>query len=374
MELVQIKTLLNDLLTKTGAECGAVDDFSWQDTGTAISALTADAFKTFNEKFALGVVKTYFETRRWSKSLDIMTDAQTYEGIKQYVKAGLLEADDVSIVALVDGRDYTDGVYKELDAKAKIYTKDFGYRMKYSVPNEDLKFMFSSEASVRGYVALIEATVANSMNKLKWNTQLSTLVGLIVRALSATTPKKIPVLTKYNSLFSKSLTKDDCFNDVDFKRWLIETVANMRSYITDINTKYNNEGVESFTPKEDTRVTLLTAVHNSLRNISTFEMIGTDLTLGEYNTVNSWQSTGTGLLPSLDDISEIVDNSDATNPVTYDGVIGVIYDKYSLGMTMKCQKVTSQYIGGGDFTQFYPHVIGQSFINEFNNAIVLTLE
>lgn len=374
MELVQIKTLLNDLLTETGRECGAVDDFSWQDTGTAIANLTADAFKTFNEKFALGVVKTYFETRRWKKSLDIMTDSQTYEGLKQYVKAGLLEADDISIVALQDGHDYTDGVYKELDTKAKIYTKDFGYRIKYSVPTEQLKFLFSNEESCVGYVSLIEATVANSVNKLKWNVQLSTLVGLIVRALSAGTAKKVPVLTLYNTQFSKNLTEDTAFGDVDFKRWLIEQVANLRSYITDINTKYNNEAVESFTPAEDTRVTLLTAVHNAIRNVSTFEMIGTDLTIGEYNTVNAWQSTGSGLLPSLETVSTIVDNGDATNPVTYGGVLGVIYDKYSCGLTMKCQKVTSQYIGAGDFTQFYNHIVGQSFINEFNNAIVLTLE
>ena len=374
MELVQIKTLLNDLMTTTGAECGSVDDFSWVDLGTAVESMTADQFKSFNEKFALGVVKTFFDTRRWTKTLDIMTDAQTYEGIKQYVKAGILDADDVSIVALVDGRDYTDGVYKDLDTKAKIYTKDFAYRIKYSIPNEELKFMFSTEDSVKGYVALIESTVSNTMNKLKWNTQLSTLTGLIVRCLAAGTAKKIPTVTTYNSLFSKNLTADTALNDIDFKRWLIEQVANLRSYIMDISPKYNNEGVESFTPREDTRVTLLTAVHNALRNVSTFEMIGTDLTIGEYNTVNAWQSTGSGLLPSIADVSEIVDNTDPLNPVTYDGVIGVIYDRYSLGMTMKCKKVTSNFIAGGDFTQFYDHVVGQSFINEYNNAIVLTLE
>lgn len=70
MELVQIKTLLNDLLATPGEETGSVDDFSWVDTGKLIADMTADDFKAFNEKFALGVIKTYFDTRRWSKTLD----------------------------------------------------------------------------------------------------------------------------------------------------------------------------------------------------------------------------------------------------------------------------------------------------------------
>lgn len=373
MELVQIKTLLNDLLTTPGEECGSVDDFSWIDTGKLIADMSADDFKSFNEKFALGVIKTYFDTRRWTKNLDIMTDSQTYEGIKQYVKASLLSADDVSIVSLVDGRDYNDRVYRDLDTKTKIYTKDYGYRFSWSVPQTELQFMFSNAESASGYTSLIESTVANSWDKVKWNTQLSTLVGLIVRCLANSTAKKVPLVTTYNTLFSKSLTSATCMNDVDFKRWFIEQVANLRAYIMDISTKYNNEGVQSFTPFEDTRVTLLTSIHNALRNISTFEMIGTDLTIGEYNTVNAWQSTGTGILPALATVSQIVDDS-GDSTVTYDNVVGIIYDKFSCGMTLKCSKVTSDYVAGGDFTNFFSHFIGQSFINEFNNAIVLTLE
>lgn len=372
MELVQIKTLLNDLLSD-GKECGSVDDFSWIDTGTALADMTADDFKTFNEKFALGVVKTYFETRKWSKTLNIMTDAQEYEGVKQYVKAGLLEADDISIVSLVDGQDYNDRTYKDLNTNVKLYTKDYGYTFKWCVPQEDLRYMFSNAESAKGYTTLIESTVSNSINKVQWNIQLSTLAGVIVRCMSNATPKRIQLVTTYNTLTGESLTTADAMLDVKFKRWFIEQIANLRAYIMDINAKYNNEGVESFTPFEDTRVTLLTAIHNALRNVSTFEMIGTDLTIGEYNTVNAWQSTGTALLPSLATLSTIVDDS-GDSPVTYENVVGLIYDRYTCGMTMKTKKVTSDYVPNGDFTKFFAHTIGQSFINEFNNAIVLTLD
>lgn len=373
MELVQIKTLVNDLLATPGEETGSVDDFSWEDVGTTLENMTADDFKSFNEKFALGVIKTYFDTRRWSKTLDIMTDSQTYEGIKQYVKATLLDADDVSIVSLVNGRDYNDRVYRDLDTKTKIYTKDYGYRFTWSVPQTELHFMFSNAESASGYTSLIESTVANSWDRVKWNTQLSTVVGLIVRCLSNSTAKVVPLVTLYNQATGENLTPGPtAMKDVNFKRWFIEQVANLRSYIMDISTKYNNEGAQSFTPYEDTRVTLLTAIHNSLRNISTFEMIGSDLTLGTYNTVNNWQSTGTALLPSLATVSQIVDRS-GDSPVTYSNIVGVIYDTYSCGMTLKCQKVTSDYVAGGDFTNFFSHFIGQSFINEFNNAVVLTL-
>lgn len=373
MELVQIATLLQDLGADPGRECGSVDDYTWQDVGTSVETMTTDMFKSFGEKFAMGVIKTFFETRQWSKRFDMLYDSQEYEGIKQYVKASLIEPTDATIINLVNGRDYTDGVYRDLKTNAKIYTKDLGYAFDWSVPNVDLRFMFSNAESVAGYEALINATVSNSINKNMWNVELSTICGVIVRCLNSASPKVVHLVTQYNTETGESLTSANCMKSVDFKRWFIEQIANLRSLITDWSDKYNNDGVESFTPPEDTRVTLLTQLHNALRNISTFEMIGTDLTLGKYNTVNAWQSATSKLLPTIADVSTIVDNS-GDDPVTYSNIAGVIYDKYTCGYTLKCNKVTSGYVYKGDFTNFQATTIGQAFINEFNNAIVLALD
>ena len=73
--------------------------------------MTADQFKNYTNAFALGVIRNEFDHRRFQKSLDISTDAQEYAGIKQYIKAGFLQSEDVSPVALQNGTDYNDRVY-----------------------------------------------------------------------------------------------------------------------------------------------------------------------------------------------------------------------------------------------------------------------
>ena len=340
MTLTQIKTLINATLSAVGQESGALDDFSWVDVGTTIANLSANDFKTFLQKFALGVVKTEFDTRVWERNLDIFTDFQTYEGIKQYVKAQPLTADDVTMIALVDGVDYNDRVYKDLTTDTVLYTKDFGYQFSWCTPGEDLRYLFSNEESVVGYVGLINATVSTSFNRAKYNVQLSLVDKMITEAAGA-----------------------GCR----------ETIANLREYMMDLTSKYNANAVESFTPYEDTRVTLLTQFAHGLQNVPAYGDLGDKLAIGDYSTVNMWQASGASILPDFATAGSITDTG-VTPSYTLQNIAGVLYDRYTVGATLKTdKKITSDYVPAGDFTKFFGAMAGQGFVNKNNNAIVLTL-
>lgn len=372
MTLTQIKTLINSTLSTVGQESGSLDDFSWVDTGTAIANLSAADFKTFLQKFALGVIKTEFDTRVWEHTLDIFTDWQTYEGIKQYIKAAPLTADDVTMIALVGGVDYNDRVYKDLTTATTLYTKDFGYQFSWCVPQEELKYLFMDESSVVNYVGLINATVSTSFNRAKWNTQLSLLSKLAVDSVSA--GKNVDLVTEFNSTHTNTVTTANCMESDEFKRWCRETIANLREYLLDITSKYNGNAVESFTPYEDTRVTLLTQFAHALQNVPAYGDLGDRLAIGNYSTLNMWQASGASLLPDIATAGAITDLNGGGTPITATNVVGMLYDKYSVGLTLKTdKKVTSDYVPAGDFTKFFGAMAGQGFINMNNNAIVLTL-
>ena len=373
MTLAQIKNLINSCLGTTGQESGSLDDFSWVDTGTAIANLSAADFKTFLQKFALGVVKTDFDTRVWEYTLDLFTDWQTYEGIKQYIKAAPLTADDVTMMALVGGVDYDDRVYKDLTTSTTLYTKDFGYQFSWCVPQEELKYLFSDEESVVNYVGLINATVSTSFNRAKWNTQLSIIAKVAVDAVAAS--KKIDLATAYNNTHSTPVTVGEAaLESDDFKRWSRETIANLRRFMMDITSKYNSNAAESFTPYEDTRVTLLTQFANSLQNVPAWGDLGDKLAIGKYSTVNMWQASGSAILPTIATTGAISDANGGGTPITATNVVGLLYDRYTCGCTLKTdKKITSDYVPKGDFTKFFGAMAGQAFINNNNNAIVLTL-
>lgn len=373
MTLTQVKTLINNSLTTAGKEVGGFEDMSWVDIGTAIGDLTADQFKTYLEDFALGVIKSEFDTRVWKKTLDITTDYQTYQGIKQYVKSGFLNTEDVSIVALVNGQDYNDRKYKKTPMDKILVTEDIGFQVSWSVPQQEAKMLFSSEEGAMGYVSQIEASVANTYNRAKWNLQLSLLNKLAISAY--TDSRALNLVTLYNATHTAQVTDTKCMESSDFKNWCKESIANVKSYMSDISKKYNDGQLLTFTPEENIKCTLLTSFSNSLKNITTYNGIGEGaLSLGDYKTVNAWQDNGSSaLLPPVSTTGTIVDRSNPDNVVTASNVVGIIYDDYCLGMTIKAEKVTSDYVPKGDFTNFFSNFVGQEFLNTRNNAIVLTL-
>ena len=374
MQIAQIKALINATLATMGHEVGSVDDFSWEDTGKTLAQMSASDYNTYLNKFALGVIRTEFDSRIWERTLDIMTDTQTYNGIKQYIKAAPLTADDVSIVALVNGVDYNDRIYKDLAVDNVLFTKDFGFQFSWCVPQAELAMLFSSEETASNYVTLINATVATSFNRAKWVTQLSLLVGLIVQA--NTNGQVVHLLTEYNAGHTPTIsTAAEAMTSEDFKRWCLETVANLGEYVRDISKKYNDGQILTFSSSDDMRKTLLTQFANALKNVAPLYSVEQALPLGRYNTVNAWQDNGSSaLLPDLSICGAITDNTDPNNPVTISNVVGVLYDYWSVGLTTKVEKVTSDYVPKGDFTKFFGSFVGQGFINTRNNALVLCLD
>lgn len=375
MQISQIKTLINATLASMGHEVGSVDDFSWEDTGKTLANMTAADYATYLNKFALGVIRTDFDSRVWERTLDIMTDVQTYNGIKQYIKASPLTADDVSIVALINGVDYNDRVYKDLATDNLLFTKDFGFQFSWCVPQAELAMLFSSEETASNYVTLINATVSTSFNRAKWVTQLSLLVGLISTAYQ--NGQVVHLVTEYNATHpaASAVTTSTAMASDDFKRWCLETVANLGEYVRDISKKYNDGQILTFSSSDDMRKTLLTQFANALKNVAPLYSVEQALPLGRYNTVNAWQDNGnTALLPGIGTCGAIADNTDPQNPVTISDVVGVLYDYWSVGLTTKVEKVTSDYVPKGDFTKFFGSFVGQGFINTRNNALVLCLD
>ena len=375
MQIAQIKTLINNTLASMGHEVGSVDDFSWEDTGKTLANMTAADYSTYLNKFALGVIRTEFDSRVWERTLDIMTDVQTYNGIKQYIKASPLTADDVSIVALINGVDYNDRVYKDLATDNLLFTKDFGFQFSWCVPQAELAMLFSSEETASNYVTLINATVSTSFNRAKWVTQLSLLVGLISAAYQ--NGQVVHLVTEYNATRpqASAVTTATAMSSDDFKRWCLETVANLGEYVRDISKKYNDGQILTFSSSDDMRKTLLTQFANALKNVAPLYSVEQALPLGRYNTVNAWQDNGsTALLPGIATCGAIADNTDPQNPVTISDVVGVLYDYWSVGLTTKVEKVTSDYVPKGDFTKFFGSFVGQGFINTRNNALVLCLD
>jgi len=379
MKLTQIATLLNETLVPNylGQETTIAEDLSnVVELGTAIADLSGDECLNFAKDFVVGVARNYMDTRKYkTETYGLMNDAREYGGVIQRVKARLFDAENSPIWSLQNGTDYMDGVYRGVDYEAKIYSQDTVFMIANSIPTEMYKQFFTSADGVRSFVAMIESTVDNSLS-----TQLNSLARTTLQQLIATSSatRTIPLLTMFNTTMGLSgddaLTADKALYNAPFLRWSAEQIMRLRDLTQDMNEKYNDGTIQTFTPEEDLRVTLLSQFARAIEFNMEADTFHNDLvSVGEYNKINFWQNSSDELLPDLGTSAEVVTKIGDAQPVTVNLCLGVIADRYSAGMCARLDKITASYIPKGDFTNYFHHVANSRFVDTRNTALVLRL-
>ena len=379
MKLTQIATLLNETLVPNylGNETTIAEDLSnVVELGTAIADLDGEEVKNFAGDFIVGVARNVFDTRTYrAETYGLMNDAREYGGVIQRVKAKLLGASDSPIWTLENGQDYFDGKYYGIETDVKIYSKDTAFQVKNSIPTEQYKQYFTSADGVREFVSMIESTVNNTIT-----TELNALAKTTIQQLIATVApeRTLSLLSLYNTsaglMGNDALTASEALHNAPFLRWSAEQIIRLRDMTQDINEKYNDGSVPTFTPSEDLRVILLSEFARAIEFNMEADTFHRDLvSVGEYNTINFWQNQSTDLLPSLAETAEVVTKVGEGEPTTISNIVAVITDRLACGLTARLDKVTAQYIANGDYTTYFHHIANSRFIDTRNTAIVLRL-
>lgn len=374
MELKQIADLLNETIVPNVLGEGSTIHESLDnlvDLGTAVDSLSADQLKDYTKGFVAGVLKTYFDERVFNKTIPgLFKDFTDWGGIIQRVKAGLSKVTDDVSQNLIDGVSYDPNVYVGFTHSNVVYTMDCGFELDWSVPNNMWKAAFKSIEELNKLISYIYNRAENTMNVQLYSTALATLRALVASKAGA----RVKLLTLYNTTYSQNLTATTCLTDASFLKWVAGVIVNLKRAITDVGTKYNDGSVETFTAAEDVNVTLLSPFATALEMNMESGVFHKELVdIGEYSTVNYWQNSGNTIIPDLALVGDI-DTEVGGSSVSIDYCIGVIYDRYAAGITAHPEKVTSQYNGKGDFTNYFRRIWSQYFIAKNQNAIVLTLE
>lgn len=381
MKLTQVATLLNETIVPNLLGEGttiSADLSNIVDLGTALANVTAEDMQDFAKDLVVGVARNLFDSRAYrSETYGLMNDAREFGGVVQRVKVKLYSATDSPIWTLQNGQDYFDGTYYGADIDSKIYTKDTIFQVKNSIPVEKFKQSFTSADGVMSLIATIEQQVDNTITMELNGLAKTTLQQMI--ATSVANGQVIHLLTEYNTLAGltgdNALTVDTCLYNAPFLRWCAMTIVRLRDLTQDMNKKYNDGTIETFTPADDLRVTLLSEFARSIEFNMEADTFHNDIvSVGEYNVINFWQNSSNTMLPSLGVTAEVKTNVGEASPVTVSGVVGTIFDRYTAGLTARLDKITAQYIANGDYTTYFHHIANSRFIDTRNTGIVLCLD
>ena len=362
------------------------------DIGKGLAELSAADLENFKGDLVVGVLDTYTDSRLFQDadeaSYGLAFTESEFGGAIQRVKMKLLSASDSNILALTDasnsGPDYTDGKFYGAQYDAKLYTIVDSFKVKFSISNNELKKSFTSAAGVARMIAMIEASVENTVRLELNNMARSVLRKMILSASNGN--RVVPLLTTYNT--QRGLTATDpgyvtisnWKDSTSFKVWVQTLVLELRKYMSDYNEKYNDGSVPTFTPAEDSRAILLTEFAAEL-DVALGSVYHDELVrgLGDYRTINFWQNGTKSILPQIasgslhDQIVETETDGEGTKTTTVNHVVGLFYDRYSAFVSIELDKMTSKYVPEEDFTTYFKFYTRRSAIDPRNTNVILTL-
>ena len=398
MELKQYAQILNEVFVPN--EFGNPDDESTPgaliaenldgivDVGKKLVDLRSADFMDYMQQIAVGVVKTYFDGRRYTApSFGLEFTAEEYGGAIQRVKARRMKMQNSAILNPVSIYDdpnapsYHDGHYYGAPVDAKLYTQDVAGKLVSSVSEEKLRKMVTSRQGWIDLMALLEANKENTLNDDMAQLSKSVLRKIIVQAADGS--RRINLIPYFNTKFGlegdAAVTLENWEANETFKLFCQKLIIRLKKAMREYNKRFNNGEIETFTPEDDIRVLLLSDFALAL-DFAKSSVYHEELTsIGEYETVEFWQNPGLDMLEEISTTSNFdkileTDGAEVPTETKISYVVGLIRDKYAAGIVQKLDYTSVEPVGAEGFTNFHHHIVREYWVDDRNASVLLCLD
>lgn len=387
MQVTQIATLVNSATSSVlGEQDILAEDLSnVVDVGKAI--VDSNNVDNYVKKLVNHIGKVVFTDRLYSGGVpSVLMDSWEFGSILEKVSTELPEAhetDGNQTWDLTDGTDYSPDIFYKPTVSAKFFNSKTTFEIPLSFTERQVKESFSNANQLNGFLSMLTTSVENSMTVKLDALIMRTISNMIGETIydglydsgsdavvyTDTSVKAVNLLNLYNEEFSASLGADKAMTDPDFIRYATYTMGLYVDRMARISTLFNAGAKERFTPKDLQHVVLLSDfakaseafLQSNTRNAE-------KVLLPTHETVPYWQ--GSGQAYSFDDVSRVNVKTSSGEDIDTTGVLGVIFDRDSLGVSNLDRRVTTNYNPKAEFyTNFYKFDAG--FYNDLDENFVV---
>lgn len=384
MKITQVYEFVNEATKEALGESVVVNEnlSNIVDIGDAI--FNANAMDKYVKALVNRIGKVIFVNRVYGGSApSVLMDGWEYGSVLQKVATGLPDARVNETWELEDGQSYDPHIFhKPKGVIAKFYNDYVTFEIDMSFTEEQLKMSFTSSVEMNGFISMLYTSVDNSMTVKVDELIRRTINNMIAETIyddygaaqlnSKSGVKAINLLYLYNNTVNAggtALTVDKALSTPEFIRYASYIIKLTNDRIKTMSTLFNIGGQPRFTPQDLEHIVLLSdfasaadvylqsdTFHNELTKLPTSEV------------VTYWQGSGTNF--DFKSVSSIDVVNSSNNTVKTSGIIGVMFDRWSLGVSNVNRKVTSQWTPNAEFfTNFYKYKAG--FFNDFNENFVV---
>ena len=384
MQITQVYDFVNTATREAlGTEVVVAEDLSNIVTvGEAV--FNANAMDKYVKALVNRIGKVIFVNRVYQGSApSVMMDGWEYGSVLQKVSIGLPEAKINETWELEDGQSYDPHVFhKPKGIVVKFYNEYVTFEVDMSFTEDQLKMSFTSATEMNGFISMLYTNVENKMTVSIDELIRRTINNLIAETIyddyqgaelnTKSGVKAINLLYQYNNTVNKGgtpLTADKALSNLDFIKYAAYFIKLTHDRMRTMTTLYNIGKQPRFTTQDYSKIVLLSDFSSAADvylQSDTFHNEFTKLPTAE--TVTYWQGTGTNF--DFDSVSKIDVKSSQNHQVSTTGILGVMFDRWSLGVSNVSRKVTSQWTPNAEFfTNFYKYKAG--FFNDLNENFVV---
>lgn len=374
MEINQIYPLVNEATN----EALGVEGLVQEDLGNIVevgkAVFNANAMDKYVKALVNRIGKIIFVNRVYEGSApSVLMDGWEYGSVMQKVSMGLPEATENETWELTDGQSYDPHIFHApKGVVAKYYNKYVTFEIDMSFTENQLKMSFNSVTELNGFISMLYTQVENSMT-----VKLDELIRRTINNMIAETvhtnngARAINLLTLYKSAYpsDSTITAATALNNPDFIRFAAYIIKVTHGRMRTMSTVFNEGNQPRHTPTDMSHIVLLedfasgadvflqsNTFHDELSALPTAER------------VPYWQGSGTSY--AFADVSKIHVKTAEGNVVEQGGILGVMFDRWALGVANIERKVTSQYTPNAEFfTNFYKYKA--AYFNDFNENFVV---
>lgn len=388
MEVKQIYELINAVTTEiTGKSDIVHEDLSdIVDTGNEI--LNANALDAYVKSLVNHIGKVIFVNRPYSGNVpSVFMDSWEFGSILEKISADLPNASENPSWQLENGRDYSPNVFYQPSVSAKFFNSSVTFEVPMSFTERQVKQSFSNASQLNGFLSMlynsvdkamtvkIDALIMRTINNMIAETLFADYVtgsgkNQALGDLSAKSGiKAVNLLKMYNDKFGANLTDSQAITTPEFIRFASMIMSLYIDRLSKISTLFNVGGKERFTSADMLHVVMLSDFKASAGVYLQSDVFHEKYTaLPNAETIPYWQ--GSGVDYSFGSVSSINVKTSSGHEVTASGILAIMFDRDSLGVTNLDRRVTTQYNARGEFfNNFYKFDAG--YFNDLNENFVV---
>lgn len=376
MQVKQIYEIVNTITEEITGESGLVLEDLSNIVSVGSIIFNATNVDNYVKKLVDRIGRTVFVNRPYeSTAPKIARDSWEYGSVLQKVRCELPDAVENKTWSLVKGQSVDPFVFSPPDVTVKYFNNKTTFEVDMSFTDRQVKESFNNADEMNKFFSMIENRIRTKLTLDKDALIMRTIVNLIAEKI-ASDSNVVNLLSVYNTTHGTSLTPERAINNADFLRHSCGIIKLYTERLKRPSILYNNHGYVTHTPKEYQHLVLLSEYATALDvQLYSTSFHNEFLEMPKFETTPMWQGTGTGATADTYQVTSAIKAKTASDGTTVDtsGIVGVLFDRDACMVCNHNPRVTSQYNGKGEYTNFFYKEDCSYFNDLAENVVVFTV-